>query len=135
MRFKEVRIGEGSAGLSGAGRLATTGREMAVDAEQDSRARRDGIGDVADDLIGHGLSDLPVPAAPEHDNGGTHRQCGHPTPGNAAFDALVAVRAGHAAPGRGAHGFGRQCHDSVHIGVASGGSGTANAFSRNETSV
>src|ERR1035438_3960330 len=41
---------------------------MAVDAEQDSRARRDGIGDVADDLIGHGLSDLPVPAAPEHDN-------------------------------------------------------------------
>lgn len=111
MRFKEVRIGEGSAGLSGAGRLATTGREMAVDAEQDSRARRDGIGDVADDLIGH------------------------PTPGDAAFDALVAVRAGHAAPGRGAHGFGRQCHDSVHIGVASGGSGTANAFSRNETSV
>src|ERR1035438_99838 len=41
---------------------------MAVDAEQDSRARRDGIGDVADDLIGHGLSDLPVPAAPEHNN-------------------------------------------------------------------
>ena len=40
-----------------------------------------------------------------------------------------------AAPGRGAGGFGRQRHDCAHIGVASGGSGTANAFSRNETSV
>ena len=42
--------------------------ELAVDAEQDSRAGRDRIGDVADDLLGHGLSDLPVPAAPEHDH-------------------------------------------------------------------
>ena len=35
----------------------------------------------------------------------------------------------------GARGFRRQRHDSAHIGVPSGGSGTANAFSRNETSV
>jgi hypothetical protein len=40
-----------------------------------------------------------------------------------------------AASGRGARGLGRQRHDPAHIGAASGGSGTANAFSRNEISV
>ena len=47
----------------------------------------------------------------------------HPPPGQAA------------ASGRGAGGFRRERHDSAHIGGASGGSGTANAFSRNEISV
>ena len=45
--------------------------------------------------------------------------------------ALVLVRP---RPG-GSGGFGGQCHDPSHIGEASGGSGTANAFSRNEISV
>ena len=39
------------------------------------------------------------------------------------------------ASGRSAGGFGRQRHDPAHIGAAPGGSGTANAFSRNEISV
>ena len=38
-----------------------------------------------------------------------------------------------AASGRGARGFGWRRHDPARIGAASGGSGTANAFSRNET--
>src|SRR6266496_4148839 len=42
--------------------------ELAVDAEQDRRAGRDRIGDVAGDLLGHELSDLRVPAAAEHDH-------------------------------------------------------------------
>src|SRR6185437_16467165 len=41
--------------------------ELAVDAEQDGRPRSDWIGDVADDFLRHEVSDLPVPAAPEHD--------------------------------------------------------------------
>ena len=40
-----------------------------------------------------------------------------------------------ATSGRGARGFRRERHDSAHIGAAPGGSGTANAFSRNEISV
>ena len=40
-----------------------------------------------------------------------------------------------AAPGCGAGGFGRQGHDPAHVGVVPGGSGTVNAFSRNEISV
>jgi hypothetical protein len=34
-----------------------------------------------------------------------------------------------------AGGFGRQGHDPAHVGVVPGGSGTVNAFSRNEISV
>jgi hypothetical protein len=37
-----------------------------------------------------------------------------------------------AAPGRGARGFRRQRHGPAHTGAVPGGSGTANAFSRNE---
>jgi hypothetical protein len=42
--------------------------ELAVDAEQDSRIRCDRVRDVADGLLRHELSDLPVPAAPEYDH-------------------------------------------------------------------
>ena len=40
-----------------------------------------------------------------------------------------------AAPGGSAGSLRRQRHDPAHIGEASGGSGTANAFSRNDISV
>jgi hypothetical protein len=61
-------------------------------------------------------------------------------PSAAAESATTAAHASPppgqpAAPGRGAGGFGRQGHDSAHIGVVPGGSGTVNAFSRNEISV
>ena len=72
---------------------------------------------------------------------GSMRPCG--TFGRVAEYFATLRRADHqhppggqsAASGRGGGGFGGQRHDRARIGAASGGSGTANAFSRNEISV